>query len=80
MATETEEIRRDEKGRLLAPDGWPVSGCAKIEEAKAVSGLSRSKLYDMMRTGELETKQFGKSRRITWASIRQNFLTSEVDA
>jgi hypothetical protein len=35
-------------------------------------------LYGMMTSGELETKRFGKSRRITWASIRQTFLSSDV--
>lgn len=73
-----EEITRDEKGRALAQDGYPTSGCAKVEEAMAISTLSRSKIYLMMKSGELETKVFGKSRRITWASIREKFLTSEV--
>lgn len=72
------EIQRDEKGRALAPDGWPISGCATINEVVAVSSLSRSKLYNMIEAGELETKRFGKSRRVTWASIRQTFLSSEV--
>jgi len=74
------DIQRDEKGRSLAPDGWPISGCATINEAVAVSSLSRSKLYNMIVAGELETKRFGKSRRITWASIRQTFLSSEVNS
>ncbi len=75
---EAKEIQRDEKGRVLAPDGWPVSGCATVNEGMAVSSLSRSKLYDMIAAGELETKRFGKSRRITWASLRKVFLSSEV--
>ena len=74
------EIQRDEKGRVLAPDGYPTAGCATINEGIAVSGLSRSKLYNMIDAGELETKRFGKSRRITWASIRQMFLSSEVNS
>lgn len=77
-ADQSAEIIRDEKGRVLAPDGYPIAGCAKVDEAIAVSNLSRSKVYLMMKTGELETKQFGKSRRITWASIRKAFLTSGV--
>jgi predicted DNA-binding transcriptional regulator AlpA len=71
-------IKRDEKGRVIASDGWPVSGCATINETIAVSSLSRSKLYNMIDAGELETKRFGKSRRVTWASIRKTFLSSEV--
>lgn len=72
------EIRRDEKGRVLADDGYPTAGLASITEAVAVSGLSRSKIYNMIGTGELETRRFGKSRRITWASMRATFLASEV--
>jgi predicted DNA-binding transcriptional regulator AlpA len=49
-----------------------------MTEAVAVSGLSKSKLYLMICRGELEVKQFGRSRRITWASIRSAFLSSEV--
>ena len=74
------ELKRDEKGRVLAADGYPTAGCATITEGVAVSGLSRSKLYNMIDAGELETKRFGKSRRITWASIRQTFLSSEVNS
>ncbi len=71
-------IKRDEKGRVIASDGWPISGCGTVGETIAVSGLSRSKIYNMIDAGELETKRFGKSLRITWASIRQTFLSSEV--
>ncbi len=72
------DIKRDEKGRVLAPDGYPIAGCATFREGKAVSGLSISKLYNMAAKGELETVCFGKSRRITWASLRKTFLSSEV--
>ncbi len=72
------DIKRDEKGRVLAPDGYPIAGCATFKEGKAVSGLSISKLYNMAASGELETICFGKSRRITWASLRKTFLSSEV--
>ena len=77
---EETDIKRDEKGRVLAPDGWPVSGCGTINEGVAVSSLSRSKLYNMIESGELETKRFGKSVRITWASLRKTFLSSEVNS
>lgn len=73
------EIRRDERGRVLANDGYPTAGLASISEAIAVSGLSRSMLYLLIRRGDLETKAFGKARRITWQSIRQNFLTSDCE-
>ena len=75
---QTAEVSRDERGRVTAPDGYPTAGLASITEAIAVSGLSRSMIYIMINRGELETKRFGKSRRITWASIRKAFLSSEV--
>ncbi len=79
QATEqSADISRDEKGRVLAPDGYPTAGLASITEAMAVSGLSRSMLYLLINRDVLETKRFGKARRVTWASIRQNFLSSEV--
>jgi predicted DNA-binding transcriptional regulator AlpA len=74
------EIQRDEKGRTLAPDGYPIAGCGTVGEVIAVSGLSRSKIYNMIDAEELETKRFGKSLRITWASIRQTFLSSKVNS
>jgi len=73
------EIQRDEKGRILHPDGWPLSGCATIAEAMAVSSLSRSKIYLMITQHDLEAKKFGKARRITWQSLRKAFLTSEAE-
>lgn len=71
------EIQRDERGRVVAADGYPTAGLATISEAMAVSGLSRSKIYDMVSREQLESRRFGKSRRITWASLRAAFLSGE---
>ena len=71
----TTEIQRDERGRVIAADGWPVSGLATISEAMAVSGLSRSKVYSMLSKGELESRTFGKSRRIPWPILRETFMS-----
>lgn len=60
--------------RPVAADGWPLSGLASIHELIAVSGLSRSKLYDLIRTGELKTKNFGRARRVPWSEARRVFL------
>ncbi len=68
------EIQRDEKGRVIAADGWPTTGLATISEAIAISGLSRSKIYDMIARQQLESRRFGKSRRITWGSLRAAFM------
>jgi len=75
---QTADITRDERGRVLAKDGYPTAGMGSITEVVAISGLSRSMIYLMINRGELETKRFGKARRVTWASIRSAFLTSEV--
>lgn len=53
---------RDGKGRLLAPDGWPMGGLARVSEAVGFLQLSRSKVYQLVREGSLRSVQFGKSR------------------
>lgn len=71
---ETQVLRRDEQGRVVADDGYPVVGLATIAEAVTISGLSRSHIYSLLSRGELVAKRFGRSRRITWASLRAAFL------
>jgi len=61
--------------RPVAADGWPLSGLASIHELIAVSGLSRSKIYDLIRAGELRTKVFGRARRVPWSEVRRVFLS-----
>ena len=69
--TEVAELRRDERGRVIAADGLPVSGLATITEAVAVSSLSRSQLYQMAKDGTLEVRRFGKRAvRIPWDEVR----------
>jgi len=58
----------------LAADGWPVSGMAQIDEVCAASSLSRSKVYSMLTSGELPSVRFGRSRRVSWATVRRMFL------
>lgn len=71
-------MKRDEYGRPIADDGYPIAGLGTINEAVAVSRLSRSQIYNMINAGTLVAMRFGRSRRITWQSIREKFLTSEV--
>ena len=71
---------RDEFGRVVADDGWPKSGLATVAEVVAISGLSRSKIYNLMRDGTLETRCFGRSRRMTWSSVRATFLADRREA
>ena len=68
------DLRRDDRGRMVASDGYPLAGLATIDETTAVSSLSRSHIYSMIRRGDLEAKRFGRSCRITWVSIRAAFL------
>ena len=69
-----EEHTRDESGRLLAADGWPLGGLATVTEGVQASGLSRSKIYDMITVGDLQTRRFGRSVRIPWRDVRAVFL------
>ena len=71
---DTYDLRRDEHGRVIAADGYPVAGLATIAEAVTISQLSRSHIYSLIARGELEVRRFGRSRRITWASLRTAFL------
>ena len=73
--TRFDELRRDDLGRMVAADGYPLAGLAFIDDATAIGAMSRSHIYSMVRNGELEAKRFGRSCRITWASIRQAFLS-----
>lgn len=62
---------KDKQGRLLAPDGWPVGGLARVSEAVGFLQLSRSKVYELVRSGDLRSVTFGKSRRLRWEDLRE---------
>lgn len=70
----TAELVRDEHGRLLADDGWPLGGLATIREVIAATGIKKSKLYSMIGAGDLEAKHFGRSVRIPWRVVRHTFF------
>ena len=71
---DAQDLRRDDRGRVVARDGYPLAGLATIDEATAISRMSRSYIYGMIGRGDLDAKRFGRSCRITWASIRAAFL------
>lgn len=71
---QTAELKRDESGRLLADDGYPVGGMATVNEVVAVSSLARSTIYKMIDEGELPVARFGRAVRIKWSDVRQMFL------
>ena len=62
---------RDESGRLLADDGYPVGGMAKVSEAATAGSLAQSTVYKMIEDGELESKRFGRAVRIPWTALRK---------
>jgi excisionase family DNA binding protein len=68
------EIFRDERGRPCAADGWPISGLATVQEVASVSGLAPSTIYQMIASGELESRRFGRSLRVPWSLVRSMFL------
>jgi excisionase family DNA binding protein len=43
--------------------------CVRINDAARMIGIGRTKLYELIATGEVETVKFGKSTRITTASL-----------
>ena len=61
-------IDRDASAGLLAtPD-----------EVAASLRVSRSKVYELMRTGELQSVKIGGSRRVTWDALRDFVHRLEV--
>jgi excisionase family DNA binding protein len=52
--------------QLLAADGF-----ATIEDATQFLRLKRSSIYNLMNSGHLRFAKFGKSRRISWRSLRE---------
>jgi excisionase family DNA binding protein len=47
----------------------------RIPEAVKITGISRSRLYELMRSGEIETVKIGASRLVLVESLRA-FLES----
>lgn len=44
--------------------------CVKINDAARMIGVGRTKLYKLIATNQLEVVKFGKSTRVTTASLR----------
>ena len=43
--------------------------CVRINEAARMIGIGRTKLYELISSGELETVKIGKATRVTTASL-----------
>ena len=45
--------------------------CVRINDAARMIGVGRTKLYELIATGELETVKIGKAMRVTTASLHE---------
>lgn len=70
-------LRRDEKGRPIAADGYPLTGLASVAEVVAATSLSRSQIYNMIQRGDLRTKRFGRSVRVPWQLLRDEGILGD---
>jgi excisionase family DNA binding protein len=48
----------------------PEPICVRVNEAARMIGVGRTKLYELIAAGEVETVKLGKATRITTASLR----------
>lgn len=51
----------------IAPSPDPI--CVRVNDAARMIGVGRTKLYELIAAGEVETVKLGKSTRITTASL-----------
>ena len=77
IQVEEVNLRRDEKGRPIAADGYPLTGLASVAEVVAATGLSRSQIYAMIQRGDLATKRFGRSVRVPWQLLRDDGILGD---
>ena len=45
--------------------------CVKVNEAARMIGVGRTKLYELIASGQIEAIKLGKSTRITTASLHE---------
>ena len=45
--------------------------CVRINDAARTIGVGRTKLYELISSGELETVKIGKATRVTTASLHE---------
>jgi len=43
--------------------------CVRVNDAARMIGVGRTKIYELIAAGEIDTVKFGKSTRITTASL-----------
>ncbi|AXK41339.1 helix-turn-helix domain-containing protein [Erythrobacter aureus] len=53
-------------------DHQPVEPiCIRVNDAARMIGIGRTKLYELISSGELETVKIGKATRVTTASLHE---------
>lgn len=52
--------------------------CVKINDAARMIGIGRTKLYELISSGELETVKIGKATRVTTASLHRLVKRQQV--
>lgn len=52
--------------------------CVRVNDAARMIGIGRTKLYELISSGELETVKFGKATRITTASLNELVRRSRI--
>ena len=45
--------------------------CVRVNDAARMIGVGRTKLYELISSGELETVKLGKATRVTTASLHK---------
>ena len=45
--------------------------CVRVNDAARMIGVGRTKLYELISSGELETVKIGKATRVTTASLHE---------
>ena len=53
---------------MIAP-AFPDPICVRVNDAARMIGIGRTKLYELIAAGEIETVKLGKSTRIITASL-----------
>ena len=53
----------------MSAPAQPDPICVRVNAAARMVGLGRTKLYELIAAGEIETVKLGKSTRITTASL-----------
>lgn len=72
---DSRNFRRDDHGRPIADDGYPLTGNARVCEVAMAAGIAQSSVYLMIARGELPTQRFGRAIRVPWSVVRERFLT-----